>query len=137
MRDIEPLVTTVMDVAFEIHRGLGPGLLESVYEGIFADALATRGLSVERQKQVAFVYAGRRYAEGLTLDLLVEGRLVLELKSVERLAPLHYKQLLTYLRALDLPLGLLINFGGARMADGFRRVVNNYVPVAPSRRSAR
>ena len=85
-----------------------------------------------RQKAVPFEYDGLRFDEGLRVDLLVEDRVVVEIKSVERLAPVHCKQVLTYLRLLHLPVGLLVNFGAPTLRDGLRRVVNNYVPSGPS-----
>ena len=105
---------------------LGPGLLESVYRSLLARNLERLGVRVEQQKIIDFNYDGVRFERGLRVDLLVEGLLVVELKSIEKLAPVHTKQLLTYLRLLDLPLGLLINFGGATLKEGLRRVVNNY-----------
>ena len=99
-------------------------MLESVYESVLAGALPKRGLRVERQKPVTFEFDGMRFEEGLRLDLLVNGILIVELKSVERLVPVHFKQLLTYLRLLELPLGLLINFGAATFKQGCRRIVN-------------
>jgi GxxExxY protein len=103
---------------------LGPGLLESAYEAILADQLARCGVAVERQKAIPIKYDGVALAEGFRADLLLEGRLLVELKSVERLSPLHSKQVLTYLRLLDLPLGILINFGGATFKEGVRRIAN-------------
>ena len=123
---LEPLVTRVIDAAFDIHRDIGGGLLESAYQGVFARELEHRDMHVEVRKRISFEYRGAFYPSGFTLDLLVERCLPVELKSVEVLAPVHHKQLLTYLRLMDLPLGLLINFGGARLSDGLRRIVNNY-----------
>jgi len=123
----------VVDAAYHLHRDLGPGLLESVYEAVLAQMLAQRGLTVERQKTVAFDYAGVRFEEGLRVDLLVEGCLVVELKSVENLAPVHAKQVLTYLRLMDLSLGLLINFGTATFKEGVKRIVNRHTDFASSR----
>jgi GxxExxY protein len=95
---------------------------------MLAADLERAGLRVERQKVVAFEYRGQRFEDGLRLDLLVEGQVVVELKSVEKLAPVHAKQVLTYLRLLDLRLGILMNFGGATLREGLRRLVNNYNP---------
>lgn len=131
--EAEELSAIVVDAAFHIHKNLGPGLLESVYETVLARALVKRGLCVERQKPVTFEYDDMRFDEGLRLDLLVNGQLVVELKSVETLAPVHPKQLLTYLRLLKLPLGLLINFGSATFKEGCKRVVNNHQSFASSR----
>lgn len=131
--DVEQVSATVVDAAFHIHKELGPGLLESVYEAILARALEKRGLRVERQKPVSFEYDGMRFDEGLRVDLLVNGCLVLELKSVETLAPVHSKQLLTYMRLLKLSLGLLINFGAATFKEGCKRIVNNHPAFKSSR----
>lgn len=131
--DVEALSAIVVDAAYHLHRDLGPGLLESVYEVLLARALQDRGLRVERQKPVAIEYRGVRFDEGFRADLVVEGLLVVELKSVERLMPVHSKQLLTYLRLMDLRLGLLVNFGAAMFKDGVDRVVNNHRDFASSR----
>jgi len=126
LKDIEAVAANVVDVAFHIHRDLGPGLLETVYEAVMAKMLRERGLSVERQKAVPISYAGITFDEGFRADLVVEGCLVVELKSVEKIAPVHGKQLLTYLRLMDLSLGLLINFGASMFKEGVRRVVNQH-----------
>jgi GxxExxY protein len=122
-----------VDAAFKIHMELGPGLLESVYEAVLARALEKRGFQVERQKVIRFEYDGMVFEEGFRTDLLVEGRVVLELKSVEKLAPVHSKQILTYLRLMNLPVGLLINFGAATLKEGLHRIVNN-LPTSASPR---
>jgi GxxExxY protein len=118
------IANLVMDAAFQIHRELGPGLLESVYEVILAHRVADSGLIVERQVPVPIHYQGVVFDEGFRADLIVEKRVIIELKSVERLQPVHSKQLLTYLRLTDFRLGLLINFGENLLKDGFKRVVN-------------
>ncbi len=123
--EIERLATIAVDCGFRVHEGIGPGLLESVYEAVLAHSLASRGLSVERQKPVPIRLPGVILDEGFRVDLLVEGKLLIELKSVERTAPVHGKQVLTYLRLMDLPLGLLINFGAATFKEGVKRVANN------------
>lgn len=117
-----------MDAAIKLHTRLGPGLLESVYELVLAPELERRSLMVERQKAVSFEFEGLRFDDAFRVDLLVEGCVVVELKSVEVLARVHSKQILTYLRLMDLPVGLLINFGAATMKEGLQRVVNNYRP---------
>ena len=122
-----------MDAAMKIHMELGPGLLESVYEAVLARALEKRGFKVERQKAVRFEYDGMVFEEGFRTDLLVESRVVVELKSVEKLAPVHSKQILTYLRLMKLPVGLLINFGSATLKEGLHRIVNN-LPTSASPR---
>jgi len=114
----------IVDVAFQIHKGLGPGLLETVYEVVLAHALKKRGLKVERQIPVAIVFDGIKFDEGFRADLIVEDKVIVELKSVENIVPVHKKQLLTYLRLSDKRLGLLINFGSELIRDGISRVVN-------------
>lgn len=121
---LEDLASIAVDCGYRLHRDLGPGLLESAYEAIMADQLVRRGVRVERQKPIPIRYDGLELAEGFRADLLLEGRLLIEFKSVERLSPLHSKQVLTYLRLLDLPLGLLVNFGGATFKEGVRRIAN-------------
>jgi GxxExxY protein len=112
---------------------MGPGLLESVYRAILARSLEKRGLFVEREKPVSFEFDGMKFDEGLRIDLLVNHVLVVELKSVETLASVHPKQLLTYLRLLHLPLGLLINFGAPTFREGVKRIVNGHTDFASSR----
>ena len=114
----------IVDAAFHIHSKLGPGLLESVYEVILAKELERRGLYVERQKSIPIEFEGLHFEEGFRADLIVERAVIVELKSVEVLAPVHPKQLLTYLRLLDYRLGLLINFGAPVLKDGIKRIVN-------------
>lgn len=130
--DVEELSAMVVDAAFHLHRDLGPGLLESVYEAILARDLERRGLQVKRQHVVTFEYDGMRFEEGLRVDLYVNESLVIELKSVETFAPVHYKQLLTYLRLMNQPLGLLINFGAATFKEGIKRIVNNHTSLTSS-----
>ncbi|MBU6333966.1 MAG: GxxExxY protein [Chloroflexi bacterium] len=129
----EELSAIVIDTAFHIHKELGPGLLESVYESILARSLKRRGLRVERQKTIVFEYDGMTFDEGLRVDLLVNEQLVVELKSVEALASVHTKQLLTYLRLLNQPMGILINFGAATFKEGCKRVVNGPQSFTSSR----
>jgi len=114
----------VMDAAFLIHRALGPGLLETVYEVILAKKLKEMDLAVERQVTVPIRFEGIAFDEGFRADLIVAKKVIVELKSVERMLPVHSKQLLTYLRLTDMRLGLLINFGENLLKDGFKRVVN-------------
>ena len=133
MKDLDEVTGTVIDAAVKIHRTLGPGLLESVYEVVLTRDVERRGLRVERQKLMPFQYDGLRFDEGLRVDLLVEDCVPVELKSVEKLAPVHSKQLLTYLRLLNLQVGLLLNFGAATMREGLHRVVNNLPPTASPR----
>lgn len=124
MKDIEEIARHVVDIGFAIHRDLGPGLLESVYESLLAQALARRGYAIERQKPISFVYDGLQLEEAFKADLLIDGKLLVELKAIEKLAPVHTRQTLTYLRLLNLPLGLLINFGAATFKEGVERVLN-------------
>lgn len=123
---LEQLATIAVDCGFQIHKRLGPGLLEYVYEALMAHDLVKRGLSVIRQQVVPVHYDGIMLDEGFRADLMIEGQLLVELKSVERFAPVHGKQVLTYLRLLNLPLGLLINFGAETYREGVKRVANNY-----------
>ncbi len=124
MFDDDELAKAVVDEAFHLHKDLGPGLLESVYCTLLAHRLTRRGLKVEREKQILFEYDGIRFDQGFRVDLLIEGRIVVELKSVEQLHPSAFKQTLTYLRLMDLRLGLLINFGAPLFKQGVRRIVN-------------
>ncbi|TPG53912.1 GxxExxY protein [Sphingomonas glacialis] len=133
MKDLEVIAADVIDVAFHLHRDLGPGLLESAYEMLLARQIARRGYGVSRQQAVDFEYDGMRFDAAFRIDLLVEERLVVEIKSVERLNAVHAKQLLTYLRLMEQPLGLLINFGGATLKEGLKRVVNGHTSFASSR----
>ncbi|HKQ13888.1 MAG TPA: GxxExxY protein [Steroidobacteraceae bacterium] len=114
----------VVDVAVQVHRKVGSGLLESVYEVILAHELRHRGLQVESQIPVAISYDGLSFDEGFRLDLIVESKVIIELKSVEQLNNAHRKQLLTYLRLADKRLGYLLNFGAAVMRDGIVRIAN-------------
>lgn len=128
--DLEALSGDVINVAIALHRELGPGLMESVYEVILASKLAQMGYSVERQRPVDIAYEGLRFDAAFRVDLLIERTLVVEIKSVERLHAAHAKQLLTYLRLMKLPTGLLINFAGETLKEGLKRVVNDYRPSA-------
>ncbi|MGB8992937.1 MAG: GxxExxY protein [Desulfobaccales bacterium] len=114
----------IVDAAYHIHTTLGPGLLESVYETVLAYELQKRGLTVIRQMPIPVVYEKLSFDEGFRADLLVHGKVIVELKSVEKIAPVHKKQLLTYLRLADKRLGLLINFGEALIKNGITRIVN-------------
>ena len=114
----------IVDAAYRVHRALGPGLLESVYQAALGYELDQRGLRVEREKAIPVIYEGIQFEIGFRLDLLVEDTVVVELKSIETVAPVHKKQLLTHLRLSNKPLGLLINFGAATIKDGVTRIVN-------------
>jgi GxxExxY protein len=113
----------VMDAAFAVHRALGPGLLESVYEVCLSEELRQAGLAVERQVGIPVAYGEVRLDVGYRLDLLVNKAVVVEVKSIDALASIHVAQLLTYLRFSELRLGYLINFNSVRLKDGFRRLV--------------
>ena len=133
MRNSEEVSGQVIDAAIALHRELGPGLLESVYEMILASKLAKLGYFVERQRPVSIDYDGMHFEAAFRIDLLVEKSLLVEIKSVERLNAAHGKQLLTYLRLTKQPVGLLINFGGETLKEGLRRIVNDYKPSASPR----
>ena len=129
--DIDAITAEIVDAALKIHMRLGPGLLESVYEAVLTAELTRRGFLVERQKVIPFEFDGMIFEEGLKVDLLVNGVVVVELKSVKKLEPVHYKQVLTYVRLLDLRVGLLINFGAPTLREGLKRVVNGYSQRSP------
>ncbi len=114
----------IVDGALLVHRALGPGLLESVYATALYHELRKRDVKVQRQVPVTFVYDGQRYDDGFRVDLLVDDCVIVELKSVEDLHPVHKKQLLTYLRLSQKRLGLLINFNEVLIKDGITRIVN-------------
>jgi GxxExxY protein len=126
MRDIEELGNIAFNAGLQIHRELGPGLLESVYETILDDMLVDQGLFVERQKVIPIIFREKRFTENFKADLIVENQLLIELKSTEYFAPVHAKQVLTYLRLANLPLGFLMNFGAATFKGGFKRLANDY-----------
>lgn len=119
-----PISKEIVDAAFKIHTTLGPGLLESVYETILAFELRNRGLQVQRQVPVPIVWEGVQFEEGYRLDLVVEDKVLVEVKSVEAIVPVHKKQLLTYLRLMNKRLGILINFNEELIRNGITRVVN-------------
>jgi len=118
------LGTKILETAISIHRELGPGLLESVYEIVLLHELKALGLNVERQVPIPITYRGTRFDEGFRADLIVEGLVLLEIKSVERVIPSHKKQVQTYLRLTGIKLGYLLNFGEAVIKDGITRSVN-------------
>jgi iron complex transport system substrate-binding protein len=124
--ELEALVRRVIDLGFGLHRDLGPGLLESAYELILFEKLRQQGIAVRRQVPICVNYDGILIENAFKIDLLVEDRLVVELKSAERALPVHGKQVLTYLRLMNLPLGLLINFGQTLFKDGIKRITNAY-----------
>ena len=125
---IDEISAIVVGEAIAIHRRLGPGLFETVYESMLAGRLEARGLKVARQVPVPLMIDGHQFDAAFRVDIFVDDRLVLEIKAVEQLGKAHAKQLLTYLRILQLPVGLLLNFSGATMKEGIKRIVNNYDP---------
>ena len=125
---IDEVSEIVIDECIGIHRELGPGLFETVYEAVLAGRLEARGLNAVRQHPVSVVFDSQKFDPAFRVDILVENSLVLEIKSVEQLSKAHAKQLLTYLRLLKQPVGLLLNFSQATMKDGIRRLVNDYRP---------
>ena len=124
MQAINNLARETVDAVFMIHKTLGPGLLESVYEVVLCHEMQKRGFPVQRQVPIPVVYDGVMFEEGFRADLVIDNALIVELKSVEKVAPVHKKQLLTYLRLADKRLGLLVNFGENLIRDGISRVVN-------------
>ena len=133
MKDIDAISGDVIDVALRIHRELGPGLLESVYETVLAGKLMRIGYMVDRQKPIDIEFEGQRFSAAFRIDLLVDERLIIEVKCTDVLNKAHLKQLHTYLRLMRQPVGLLINFAGATLKEGIRRVVNNHNPSASPR----
>ncbi len=121
------LSSLVIKSAITVHRELGPGLLESVYQVCLLAELEHSGLRVEQQLAVPITYKGQRLANDLPIDMLVEDRLIIEIKAVEELHPVHTAQLLTYLRLTNKKLGLLINFNTIKLVDGLERVINGYL----------
>lgn len=119
------IATIIVNTAYDIHVKLGPGLLESVYEEILFYELVKHGLNVERQKAIPVIWDNLKMELGFRADLMVENKVIVELKSVETIAPVHPKQLLTYLKITGLKLGLLINFNEKLIKDGITRIVNN------------
>ncbi len=117
--------TIIVNTAYNIHVELGPGLLESVYEEILFYELIIHGLTVERQKAIPVFWKGMKMDIGFRADLIIENKVIVEIKSVEHIAPVHPKQLLTYLKITSLKLGLLINFNEKLIKDGITRIVNN------------
>jgi iron complex transport system substrate-binding protein len=129
---LEAIASAVVQASWRIYRDVGPGLLESVYELLLATRLEERGLRVERQRALDLSYRGLTLPGAFRVDLLVDRRLVVEVKAAERMPPVAVRQTLTYLRLLNLPLGLIVNFGGADFSGAVRRVVNNHHAIAGS-----
>ena len=127
---MDQLTDKVIASAISVHKELGPGLLESTYEACLAYELLDRGLKIETQKPSPVNYRGQKIDCGYRIDLLIEDRLVVELKAVEKLMPIHTAQILTYLRLSNLQVGLLLNFNVLRLKDGLHRIVNQYLEFA-------
>lgn len=123
--DIETLIQLVFDVGLAIHQDIGPGLIESVYERVLEDRLAEHGIKIDRQQPVHVDIYGKRYRDAFRYDLLLNDSLLIEVKSLEKLGPVHRKQVLTYIRLMNLPFGLLLNFGCAMFNDGMQRIKND------------
>ena len=121
---LENMAADVLNAAFAIHTDFGPGLLERVYQMLLVSKLKRMGYAVEYEVPVSFTYEGEVFQDAFRIDVLVEKQLVVELKSVEAMAQVFGKQVLTYLRLMDLRLGLLINFGAAHLKDGIKRIAN-------------
>jgi len=117
----------IVDSAIKVHRGLGPGLLETVYEVVLAYELGQCGLLVNRQVSIPITYNGMNFNEGFRADIIVENKVIIELKSVESISNVYKKQVLTYLKLTDYKLGYLLNFGEALMKDGLSRIINGEI----------
>jgi iron complex transport system substrate-binding protein len=130
--EIDDVTGVIVDSAVKIHRDLGASLFESVYEVALGAVLQRRGLHVVRQQVLGFSYEGIEFPQGFRADLVVEGRVLVELKVVDRLTRTHRRQLLTYLRLAGFPVGLMLNFGAGTMKDGIKRLVNDLPPSASS-----
>ena len=123
--EMNKITGAIVSAAYSIHEEVGPGVFESVYESVLADILVSQGFRVQRQALIPIRFRGKTYDEGFRADLIVEGRVIVEVKSVERLAPIHKKQVMTYLKLSGLPVGLLINFGGEFLKGNIERIVIN------------
>lgn len=130
---LDVITGEIVNASIKLHQKLGPGLLDIVYEAVLARELGRRGFAVERQKILRFEYEGVQFDERLRLGLLVEDHVIVELKSVEKLAPVHKKQIQTFLRLPNHSVGLLINFGAGTLKEGLHRIVNNLHPSASPR----
>ena len=127
-RNVEEMATLAVDSAFSVHKELGPGLLESAYEACFAHELELRGVKYQRQLPVPLNYKGKLIEVGFRADIVIEQRLLIELKAVEGIIPVHQAQVITYLKILQLPLGLLINFNEVLIKHGIHRILNLHLP---------
>lgn len=123
--DENELSKIIVNCCYEIHTKLGPGLLESVYEEVLMYELSKRSLYLERQKGIPVIYDSIKFDMGFRADIIVEDKVIIEIKSVEKIAPVHPKIVLTYLRLMDIKLGLLVNFNTLLIKDGIQRIVNH------------
>jgi GxxExxY protein len=123
-QEIEKLTTLVVDAAFAVHSELGPGLLESAYQACFAHELELRGVGYQKELPVPLTYKGKRIEVGFRADVVIEQKLLIELKAVEQVLPIHKAQVIAYLKLMHFPLGLLINFNEILIKDGIQRVLN-------------
>ena len=130
--EINSITGTIIEEGIKIHNDLGPGLLESVYEELLSFRLNKRGFNVRRQVPIPVFYEEVRMDIGFRADLIIDNTVIIEIKSVETIAPVHHKQVLTYLKLTDLSVGLLINFNEALLKNGIKRIVNNYIPADPA-----
>jgi GxxExxY protein len=128
--EINDITGIIIEEAIKIHSNLGPGLLESVYEEILSYRLSKRGLSVKRQTPIPVFYEEVKMDIGFRSDLIVENKVIIEIKSVESIAPVHPKVLLTYLKLTGISVGLLINFNESILKNGIKRIVNNYISAS-------
>jgi len=119
------IAAIIVDISFKVHSSLGPGLFESVYEAVIAYELDQCGLRVDRQKPIPVTWNGVRLDQGFRADLIVDEKVIVEIKSVEAISPVHFKQVLTYLRLTGLKLGILVNFNESLIKNGLHRIVNN------------
>ena len=133
VRDLEEISGDVLDCSVQLHRDYGPGLLENVYEAILTAMLQEKGYLVETQKKLEIHYKHLVIPSVMRIDMLVDSALLVEIKSVEQILPVHAKQVTTYLRLMNLTVGMLINFGGETIKGNVRRIVNGYVPSASPR----
>jgi GxxExxY protein len=127
--EVNEITGIIIEEAIKIHKDLGPGLLESVYEEILSYRLNKRGLLIKRQTSIPVYYEEVKMEVGFRSDLIIEDKVIVEIKSIETLAPVHHKILLTYRKLTDITVGLLINFNEAILKNGIKRIVNNYIPA--------
>ncbi len=130
--NVEQLSAIAVDCGLTVHKDLGPGMLESAYEAVLAHLLTKKGLFVERQKIIPITYNGLIIEQGFRADLIIENRLLIELKTIERLLPIHARQVRTYLKFTGLTVGLLMNFSNEKFIDGLKRIVNNHADTQNS-----